>query len=88
MILDMTAIQQDSDKEQEVYFNFISSIKSDITKQNYQSNPVCIKCNNKDNPVGSEFCNSCGSPLSPICPKCGLSNPSSALFCGQCGSKL
>ena len=32
----MTSIQQDPDKEEEVYFNFINSIKSDITRQNYQ----------------------------------------------------
>lgn len=48
---------------------------------------TCTKCGN-NNPSGSKFCNSCGSPLSPACAKCGFPNPSGAAFCGQCGSKL
>jgi len=48
----------------------------------------CPKCGNVENPAGSKFCNSCGSALFPVCPKCGNSNPAGALFCGQCGSKI
>ncbi len=48
----------------------------------------CPKCDNKENPLGSKFCNNCGSALSPVCPKCDNPNPAEAMFCGQCGSKL
>jgi ribosomal protein L40E len=47
----------------------------------------CSKCGHT-NLDGSNFCNNCGSPLSPSCTKCGHSNPPGALFCGKCGSKL
>lgn len=47
----------------------------------------CSQCS-RNNPIGSKFCNGCGSPLSPVCNKCGNSNPSGAMFCGKCGSRL
>jgi ribosomal protein L40E len=47
----------------------------------------CIQCSH-DNPVGSKFCNKCGSQLSSLCSECGSSNPTDASFCNQCGSKI
>ena len=63
----------------------ISNTEEKIGQQT--SSLSCLKCGN-NNPLGSKFCNRCGSPLSPFCSKCGHSNPSGAIFCGQCGSKL
>lgn len=47
----------------------------------------CSACEN-DNPLGSKFCNKCGSAFSMLCNKCGQPNVVGCLFCSQCGSKF
>jgi hypothetical protein len=48
----------------------------------------CSACEN-ENPLGSKFCNKCGSALSvSSCNKCGQLNIVGAIFCSNCGSKF
>ncbi len=51
-----------------------------------------IKCPNcgTENPVGSKFCNNCGTKMSGTikCPTCGTENPAGAKFCSNDGTKL
>lgn len=51
----------------------------------------CRNCN-KPNPLGSKFCNNCGTPLPPqttqICGNCGTANPQNRLYCDSCGHRL
>ena len=50
---------------------------------------ICPNCSTA-NPVGSKFCNSCGTKLSGVvkCPTCGIENPAGAKFCSNDGTKL
>ncbi len=45
----------------------------------------CPTCHG-DNPEGSKYCGSCGSPLTCVCTHCGALNPPDARFCNNCGS--
>ena len=47
----------------------------------------CSSCN-EDNPEGSQFCESCGSRLAPVCPACGAEVSQDARFCKACGHEL
>ena len=51
----------------------------------------CRNCNNV-NPLGSKFCNHCGTQLPPqttqICANCGTTNPQNRLYCDSCGNRL
>ena len=49
----------------------------------------CPKCQ-FENPEGSLFCGSCGSPMEIkiICIQCGIENPCNFNFCNNCGSNL
>ncbi|MBK9052541.1 MAG: zinc ribbon domain-containing protein [Chloroflexi bacterium] len=51
----------------------------------------CRNCNNV-NPLGSKFCNHCGTQLPPqttqICASCGTTNPQNRLYCDNCGNRL
>lgn len=48
----------------------------------------CSACEN-ENPLGSKFCNKCGSAISvSSCNKCGQLNIVGAIFCSNCGSKF
>lgn len=51
----------------------------------------CRNCN-KTNPLGSKFCNNCGTALPPqttqICSNCGTANPQNRLYCDSCGHRL
>lgn len=53
-----------------------------------------IKCRNcnRSNPIGSKFCNNCGTTLPPqttqICENCGTANPQNRLYCDNCGHRL
>ncbi|MEI2608207.1 MAG: zinc ribbon domain-containing protein [Candidatus Promineifilaceae bacterium] len=52
---------------------------------------TCRSCNHV-NPLGSKFCNHCGTALPPqttqICANCGTTNPQNRLYCDSCGSRL
>ena len=65
----------------------IQDTPSDENSQVEKARYTCIQCG-YNNPVGSKFCNKCGSQLLPLCPICGSSNPNDATFCNQCGSKI
>lgn len=55
---------------------------------NISMGKTCRQCS-KVNPIGSKFCNNCGSMLSTSCLTCGNSKTAAdSLFCNQCGSKL
>ena len=41
-----------------------------------------------DNPVGHQFCDSCGAALTVCCAQCGATARPGARFCGQCGTAL
>ena len=47
----------------------------------------CSSCS-KENPQGSQFCESCGSRLAPVCPACGAEISQDARFCKACGQEL
>ena len=49
----------------------------------------CPKCGN-DAPLGSAFCNRCGTPLSNemTCPVCGKMIPANSVFCPKCGKMV
>jgi class 3 adenylate cyclase/tetratricopeptide (TPR) repeat protein len=47
----------------------------------------CTQCKS-ENPDGSKFCGSCGSPLNRICASCGASNAPTFKFCSSCGKSL
>jgi hypothetical protein len=46
---------------------------------------TCSSCG-LANPVGSRFCNQCGSQLG--CPSCGWNNATGSKFCNGCGAQL
>jgi hypothetical protein len=52
---------------------------------------ICRQCS-AENPVGSKYCNNCGTVLPPgtkiICPECQTPNPRNRLYCDNCGTKL
>ncbi len=52
---------------------------------------ICKQCQTA-NPLGSKFCNKCGSRLPPstkiLCPHCHTPNPSNHLYCDHCGKRL
>jgi hypothetical protein len=52
---------------------------------------ICRTCNT-ENPLGSKYCNNCGTVLPPstsiICPNCQTPNPRNRLYCDECGTKL
>ncbi len=39
-------------------------------------------------PIGSKFCNSCGSAQATACARCGHGNPPGSRFCTECGGPL
>jgi len=39
----MTTLTHDSKNEEEIYFNFINSIKSEVTKETYEKNITISK---------------------------------------------
>src|SRR5579875_269102 len=47
----------------------------------------CPACGH-DNPLGSKFCNECGTKLPSRCPNCGTENPIGSKFCNECGTRL
>ncbi|WP_155636441.1 double zinc ribbon domain-containing protein, partial [Burkholderia stagnalis] len=47
----------------------------------------CAHCG-FDNPAAARFCETCGSPMSRICPRCGHASGPSAKFCSECGAPL
>src|SRR5438128_2196381 len=48
---------------------------------------VCSNCG-AQNPPGSKFCLSCGSPLAITCRNCGATLPAGSRFCNECGTPL
>jgi len=48
---------------------------------------LCKRCR-FDNPVGTNYCGNCGTPLTVRCPACGNENPAGFKFCGRCGKTL
>ncbi|MCH8160602.1 MAG: protein kinase, partial [Chloroflexi bacterium] len=47
----------------------------------------CASCSH-ENPEGSQFCESCGARLAPVCPACGAEVSQDARFCKACGHEL
>lgn len=48
---------------------------------------ACPSCKSH-NPVGSQFCNNCGTKLQINCPNCGAQVTPNKNFCNNCGAKL
>ena len=48
---------------------------------------TCPKCG-AQNPEGTKFCGSCGSPMGNTCPSCGALVPAGMKFCPECGTSL
>lgn len=52
---------------------------------------ICPNCNT-ENPLGSKYCNHCGTVIPPgtkiICRQCHTPNPRNRLYCDNCGAKL
>ena len=65
------------------------AMQSQSGTQHSAATIICPNCSTA-NPVGSKFCNSCGTKLSGVikCPTCGTENPAGAKFCSNDGTKL
>ena len=52
--------------------------------------PDTVECKicGEENPIGREYCGSCGSTLMMECLNCGNEAPRSAMFCPYCGNRL
>lgn len=52
---------------------------------------TCRNCRTV-NPLGSKFCNNCGTLMPPqttqTCANCGMANPQNRLYCDNCGHRL
>ena len=52
---------------------------------------TCRNCRTV-NPLGSKFCNNCGTQMPPqttqTCANCGMANPQNRLYCDNCGHRL
>lgn len=57
-------------------------------EQKHKPPPTGVQCPScgATNPLGSRFCNQCGTILR--CPSCGATNSPGSRFCNQCGTQL
>lgn len=49
-------------------------------------NRICPHCGS-ENPLGQEFCSTCGKALNIECPECGKAVPLGTVYCPHCGCK-